>query len=433
MIRLKKVAAIFALVLAFTSAMFIGASALTSSKQADSLFEMKLLLGTEKGLELDRAPTRAEAAVMLVRLLGKETEAQAGNYNHTFTDVPAWAQKYIGFLYENGLTKGTSATTFSPQENCSAQMYTTFILRALGYSEDSGDYTYAEALDFGQEIGLMGASIASSDAFIRNDLASISYSALFQNKYSSNSTLLETLISDGAVTSSSADKYMASYDLYKNLVSATADISNTSYEAQQTASVDFTVNDAPFKMTQDSLISAVMSGDTITAKIESSVDFMGNTSSMTSYYSDGWLYTNSESGKYKVEADAETIKELQKNNATLKAFFMVDKIVSTTSDGETVYTVNYTADSLNGIFDSLLSDSGIESRKISSVEQIIAFDSNGKFKSEMLSANMTAEIDNNGETLQVAMEISVSSNIVKTGDSVTVTLPTDLNDYVIAP
>ena len=44
---------------------------------ADSLHEMGLFQGTQNGYDLDRTPTRAEAAVMLVRLLGKEAEVKA--------------------------------------------------------------------------------------------------------------------------------------------------------------------------------------------------------------------------------------------------------------------------------------------------------------------------------------------------------------------
>ena len=58
--------------------------------------------------------TRSEAAVMLVRLLGKEDEALAQSPSHPFTDVPQWASPYVGWLWTNGLAKGVSATTFAP-------------------------------------------------------------------------------------------------------------------------------------------------------------------------------------------------------------------------------------------------------------------------------------------------------------------------------
>ena len=39
---------------------------------ADHLKDLGLFQGTAQGYELDRAPTRGEAAAMLVRLLGEE-------------------------------------------------------------------------------------------------------------------------------------------------------------------------------------------------------------------------------------------------------------------------------------------------------------------------------------------------------------------------
>lgn len=57
--------------------------------------------------ELGRAMTRSEAVTMLVRLLGRENEALSGKWETPFTDVPAWAEPYVGLAYENGLTTGT--------------------------------------------------------------------------------------------------------------------------------------------------------------------------------------------------------------------------------------------------------------------------------------------------------------------------------------
>ena len=35
-----------------------------------------------------------------------EDDAKASTATHPFTDVPGWADRYIAFAYENGLTKG---------------------------------------------------------------------------------------------------------------------------------------------------------------------------------------------------------------------------------------------------------------------------------------------------------------------------------------
>ena len=62
------------------SMLAIGAQAANFESVADQLNTLGVFQGTATGYQLDRAPTRAEAATMLVRLLGKETgmDAQRG-------------------------------------------------------------------------------------------------------------------------------------------------------------------------------------------------------------------------------------------------------------------------------------------------------------------------------------------------------------------
>ena len=72
--------------------------------------------GTDTGFELDRAPKRSEAAVMLVRLYGAEEEAlslyEAGLIAHPFEDVSGWAAPYLAWLYSEGLVRGVSETRY---------------------------------------------------------------------------------------------------------------------------------------------------------------------------------------------------------------------------------------------------------------------------------------------------------------------------------
>ena len=197
------------LVVLMSLALFSGqALASTFDHCASALQAMGLFKGTATGFELDRQATRAEGAVMLVRLLGAEEKALASNYSHPFTDVPAWASPHIGYMYENGLTKGTSATTFTPQGICDLQMFSTFILRALGYTEAAGDFTYAEAADFARELGLVDIYSGSGD-FKRDNMAAISYTALFAPPKGAKSTLLAQLIEQGAVDEGAAKPYLA--------------------------------------------------------------------------------------------------------------------------------------------------------------------------------------------------------------------------------
>ena len=66
------------------------ATAATEIQQQDAVFldELGLFQGTERGYELDRTMTRAEGAVMLVRLLGRESEVKISTVSYTHLTLP---------------------------------------------------------------------------------------------------------------------------------------------------------------------------------------------------------------------------------------------------------------------------------------------------------------------------------------------------------
>ena len=99
--------------------------------QAQMLYDLGLFKGTDKGFALEKSMTRAEASVMLTRLLGAEKTALEGNWKHPFTDVPQWADKYVGWLYQNGLTKGVSATLYGSQRNVTCGQYCIWMRTAI--------------------------------------------------------------------------------------------------------------------------------------------------------------------------------------------------------------------------------------------------------------------------------------------------------------
>lgn len=180
---------------------------------ADSLHEMGLFQGTQNGYDLDRTPTRAEAAVMLVRLLGKEAEAKALTYTAPFTDLKGWEKPYVQYLYSNGLANGTNRTTFNPTGKCTAQMYATFLLRALGYS-DTADFSYANAIETAREQGIYDTGIINVQNFLRDDAAAASYTVLSVSPKNSEGTLLDQLVSENAITEADAKSYQNLFSTY---------------------------------------------------------------------------------------------------------------------------------------------------------------------------------------------------------------------------
>ena len=117
------------------------ARAWTAAEQtaaAQQLTGLGLMRGTGAGLELERAPTREEAAVLLLRLLGQEGQAAQSGGAHPFTDVAAWADDYVGWAYQAGLIQGVSPTRFGAGRAVTGREYLVLLLRALGMMTGGG-------------------------------------------------------------------------------------------------------------------------------------------------------------------------------------------------------------------------------------------------------------------------------------------------------
>ena len=163
--------------------------------QAQMLYDLGLFKGTDKGLALEKSMTRAEASVMLTRLLGAEKTALAGNWKHPFTDVPQWADKYVGWLYQNGLTKGVSATLYGSQRNVTCGQYCIFLTRA---HLDADSYQGTAFVDNDE------VRQTDEEGFIRGDAVSLS-ARLLSTNYAKNGdesdrSVAEKLIDDGVFT-----------------------------------------------------------------------------------------------------------------------------------------------------------------------------------------------------------------------------------------
>lgn len=206
---------ILVLVLCFT---IISPAALADSGFRDTRVEAQLAanlkcLGLFKGVSdtdfaLDRAPTRIEAIVMLVRSLGKESDALRYGLTSPFTDVPDWASMYVGYAYQSHLTNGISATEFGTGE-ATASMYVTFALRSLDYSDQNGDFSWDQPFSLAKSIGLLPDRVQLKN-FLRADAVTVTYSSLpVKMKSSSSTTLADKLIADGVFT---GEEYETYYD-----------------------------------------------------------------------------------------------------------------------------------------------------------------------------------------------------------------------------
>jgi len=194
---------VLALLLSMTSTNFTayGASSprvslAKANAEALRLNQFGLLAGTGNGFALEEIPTRLQGIVMLIRMMGEESEAKACTYTHPFTDVPEWGDRYVAWAYHKNYTYGTSETTFSANDPMTAQQYLAFTLRALGYGEDTKFQTTIEdAIRF----GLLSAQDYNdpSASFLRADMVHITYGALLANEKTTGQPFYLYLIAKG--------------------------------------------------------------------------------------------------------------------------------------------------------------------------------------------------------------------------------------------
>lgn len=197
---MKKIAVFCLAVILTFSFVYVSADRMQEANtRALALQALNLFKGTNSGFELDRSPTRMESLITLIRLSGMEKEALEGNWAHPFTDVDEWTDKYAGMAYEKGITKGVSETEFGMAEEATAQQFTTFVLRLLGYNDSDGDFDYEKALDFGTGIGIIDETVDTVN-FLRADMVIISFNSLFAKLKDSEKTLSQKLQEDGVFT-----------------------------------------------------------------------------------------------------------------------------------------------------------------------------------------------------------------------------------------
>ncbi len=181
------------------------ADPVTAQSSAQLLYDLGLFRGTgtrpdgSPEFDLDRAPTRAEAVTMLVRLLGAEDKALSSVQAMPFTDVPDWARPYVSYAYRLGLTKGLSDTQFGTYTSVTAAQYLTFVLRAMGYA-DGTDFFWSSPWSLTDRLGITKGDYNSKSTFLRGDAAVVSSNALTANRKTGDQNLLEYLTAQGVIT-----------------------------------------------------------------------------------------------------------------------------------------------------------------------------------------------------------------------------------------
>lgn len=104
--------------------------------------------------------TRAQIVTFLWRAAGSPEPKTMSSFSDVSAD--SYYAKAVAWAVENGITVGTSSTTFSPDDTCTRAQSVTFLFRALGklvdskakFSDVPTDSYYANAVAWAVENGV---------------------------------------------------------------------------------------------------------------------------------------------------------------------------------------------------------------------------------------------------------------------------------------
>ena len=124
--------------------------------------------------------SRAELAVLLVRLCGDEVKVNTDSTNYAlkcyFTDVPAWAKPYVGYCAEKGLMIGYNRSQFGPNDKVTPQHACTVILRHMEVPET--EWSYEMAVSKATTVGVTPSTgFSDMTAIRRAEMAILIYKA----------------------------------------------------------------------------------------------------------------------------------------------------------------------------------------------------------------------------------------------------------------
>lgn len=200
----KRILALLCALLLLTGAVpFAAAQEGDTLRAADTLNTLGLVNGTGDGdYALDSPATRAQAAVLLVRLAGAEKTADADQWFSGYRDVPAWAANAVHYAVHQGWIDGAvSSLDFHPDQAITADAWFTALLRMLGYED--ADFSPENAALFARHIGL--TPLTYTGTLTRGDLFATMEDALSFSYHDGSATVLGRLLESGTVSRAAAN------------------------------------------------------------------------------------------------------------------------------------------------------------------------------------------------------------------------------------
>ena len=233
-----------ALSLGLTAAMISGLMVMGSSAASSSytdvadtdnveaievLKSVGIMVGDESGdFNPDQNVTRNEMAVVMSNLMAYNVATYANT--SPFTDVPSWAEPYVAACWTNGITAGTSATTYGGSESVTTAQAALMLMKALGYfqyaSDFGSDWQLATTRQ-GNAIDLFnGVDSGVTQAMTRNDVAQLVLNTLRAGTVQA-STDGSWTIGDVTINNNVQYSYVTSNQTYATAIDDARSTSNT--------------------------------------------------------------------------------------------------------------------------------------------------------------------------------------------------------------
>ena len=459
---MKRFLTILLTALALSGLLCVTASASGFDGPAAELASIGILNGGAGGFDLDKAPTRAQPAIMLVRLFGAEEEAKAayaaGDLKCPFSDVGETAAPHVAWLADKGLASGTSEGVFGASSPCTAKAYTIFLLRPLGY-RDNVDFTAAGAQEFAMGIGLLDTSMFTG-SFLRDDLVALTYQALGADLKGGETWLLASLVKSGAVDASAAKPILDKMEAYRNLQSSgAAAAQGLDADVDAKMGMSFTIKGSGggsavdiSEKTDASVkgnIKMVLDKDlqmSMNMTVEIAAGGTSETQKVEYWVKDGVTYVRSGGEAYQMPLDTgmdmESLAGLMEQSSAQAGPAMlpfIDSISAKASGENIVYTLKLNgafAGLVNGLLDQILSGLPSEGVEMSFTlgDSAIAYtvDRNGALKSADIDISMKAgySAEDSGDSLKadVAVDMEMTMDIKAMGKNVKISYP-DLSGF----
>lgn len=176
---------------------------LSEDEAALRLYYLGMITGTGVNVNggvdfaLTRGLSRLESAVFAVRLMGAEEEAVEAQYSHPYEDVPDWASAYVGYMYNRGLLGYIGGREYLPNAAVSCDEFMSYMLYALGYRMNKGDYTLITAAALARDAGICVTD--EDEPLTRGGACAAMYNTLRSTMKDSRRVLSDKLVENGAL------------------------------------------------------------------------------------------------------------------------------------------------------------------------------------------------------------------------------------------